>query len=240
MKESQIVLGSDGRVLMATEDLPSRLVGALMEECDALTPQVRQAGAALLVRLRGCADSAVTDTVVLDETGQRVQLIVVEAIGVRRALTDVAALLRSKLDVLSFQAAAANVALDVDAGDEGLPLVFLDPEKVAWAVTTLVGNALRYVVEGSRRPIAGRIRVRIRHEPQASTVTIDVQDDGPGIPADTASRVFRRDGLNVRGAGLALLLIADVVAAHGGKVAVESSTDPRAHGTSIRLTLPAG
>ena len=64
-----------------------------------------------------------------------------------------------------------------------------------------------------------------------------MQDDGPGIPADTVTRVFKRDGLNVRGAGLALLLISDVCIAHGGKADVRSSIDRSDHGTTVRLTL---
>jgi signal transduction histidine kinase len=85
----------------------------------------------------------------------------------------------------------------------------------------------------------GTINVKTTHDRATSEVTIEVQDDGPGIPADTVTRLFRRDGLNVRGAGLALLLISDIMAAHGGRVDVRSNTDPVGHGTTIRLTLPA-
>jgi signal transduction histidine kinase len=50
--------------------------------------------------------------------------------------------------------------------------------------------------------------------------------------------LFRRDGLNVRGAGLALLVISDICAAHGGIVDVRSNTDVSGHGTIVRMTLP--
>jgi signal transduction histidine kinase len=84
----------------------------------------------------------------------------------------------------------------------------------------------------------GTIDVRASFDPTSSQVTIEVQDNGPGIPADTVRRLFTRDSLNVRGAGLALLLMADICAAHGGTVDVRSSTDVSEHGTTIRLTLP--
>src|SRR4029077_8665278 len=108
----------------------------------------------------------------------------------------------------------------------------------AWAVTTLVGNALRYL-ESTSGHLAGKtIDVRTSYEPTTSEVTVEVRDGGPGIPADTVARLFKHDGLNVRGAGLALLLIRDVMAAHGGRVDVHSSIAPTGHGTTIGLTFP--
>jgi signal transduction histidine kinase len=68
-------------------------------------------------------------------------------------------------------------------------------------------------------------------------MAVEVEDDGPGIPADTVARLFKRDGLDVRGAGLTLLLIADVCAAHGGTVDVRSETGVSDHGTRICLTF---
>lgn len=166
------------------------------------------------------------------------QLVAIEALAIRRTPTDVRALLASKLDVLSFQAAASDVTLSVVIAGDVPPVVYLDSEKVAWAVTTVVGNALRYVRSGSRRMPGGTINVRAVFDPMSAQVTIEVQDDGPGIPADTVTRLFRRDGLNVRGAGLALLLISDICAAHGGLVEVQSNTEAFVHGVTIRLTFP--
>ena len=140
--------------------------------------------------------------------------------------------------MISFQAGAADVALTVESAADLPELVYVDPEKVAWMVTTLVGNALRYVRSGSPRIHAATIRVRTTYDRAASAVTIAVEDDGPGIPADTVTRLFKRDGLNVRGAGLALLLISDIMAAHGGQVDVRSRTATVGHGTTIRLIFP--
>jgi K+-sensing histidine kinase KdpD len=50
--------------------------------------------------------------------------------------------------------------------------------------------------------------------------------------------LFRRDGLNVRGAGLALLLMSDICVAHGGTMDVRSSIEAVEHGTTVRLTFP--
>lgn len=81
--------------------------------------------------------------------------------------------------------------------------------------------------------------MRAGFDPATSHLRIEVQDDGPGVQAATVARLFSRDGLNVRGAGLALLLISDVCAAHGGTVDVRSSTGAADHGTTVRMTFAA-
>jgi signal transduction histidine kinase len=236
---AQLVIGPDGTVLAATGELPSGLVDVRLEDCDGLSHEIREAGRALLHQLRGSGHRVVIQTLALDGAGRSLQLVAIEALAIRRTATDVRGLLTSKLTVLTFQAAAVDVTLRVEAADDVPTDMRLDSEKVAWAVTTLVGNALRYVRSGSRRMPGGTIGVRSSYERATSEVTIEVQDDGPGIPGETVARLFRRDGLNVRGAGLALLLISDIMAAHGGRIDVRSSVDPLGHGTTIRLTFPA-
>ena len=238
--DSQIVIGPDGTVLAATGQLPSGLVDVHLEDCAGLSREIRKAGEALLHQLRRSGKRIVTQTVPHgDDSGSRtVELIAIEALAIRRDAIDLRVLLSSKLAVISFQAAEVHVTLNIIVADDVPAVVHVDSEKVAWAVTTLVGNALRYVRSGSRRMHGGTIDVRASFDPTSSQVTIEVQDDGPGIPADTVRRLFTRDSLNVRGAGLALLLMADICAAHGGTVDVRSSTDVSAHGTTIRLTLP--
>lgn len=69
------------------------------------------------------------------------------------------------------------------------------------------------------------------------TLKVEVAADVPPVVNVDGDRLFRRDGLNVRGAGLALLLISDICIAHGGKADVRSSIDRSDHGTTVRLTL---
>jgi C4-dicarboxylate-specific signal transduction histidine kinase len=115
-------------------------------------------------------------------------------------------LLTSKLDVLASQADAQGVTLSVKVAED-VPVVHLDSEKVAWAVTTLVGNALRYV-QAPSRPAVWKSDRRPGHGWSWPVASRDFGPGrGPGIPSDTVSRLFVRDGLNVRGAGLSLLLI---------------------------------
>jgi two-component system OmpR family sensor kinase len=161
----------------------------------------------------------------------------VRTIPLRVAVVDLAALTSSTLEPLQKEARALDVTLTVDApADVGL--VSVDPEKVAWAIATLAGNALRYVRRGSRRRPGGDIAVRIRRDAGARTMTISVEDDGPGIPADKVSHLFERQAGSQHAIGLGLTLVNDIVVAHGGTVRVDSSTDHQTCGTRVCMRLP--
>jgi two-component system OmpR family sensor kinase len=95
------------------------------------------------------------------------------------------------------------------------------------------------------------------HTPEGTTVLIDIGvvggevsveivDDGPGIPADDADRVFDRfyrvDPSRSRqrgGSGLGLSIVSAIVAAHGGTVEAGSSGSGGAR-FMVRLPLAAG
>jgi signal transduction histidine kinase len=167
--------------------------------------------------------------------GQKVRVCVVEGVPLHRTPTDVPTLLRGAVEALEKQAAALDVGVTVDAPAD-LPQVRLDAEKIAWAVTTLVGNALRYVRRGTRRLPGGAIRVRVFVDRPWLAIAVD--DDGPGIPQDKCTKLFSR-GVGVRhGAGLALMVVRDVIVAHGGRIDVESKCDAFASGTSVTLRVP--
>ncbi len=109
-----------------------------------------------------------------------------------------------------------------------------DPERVHQVVANLLENAVRHSPAGSA------IEVRARRS--ASGVTIEVSDEGPGIPEDDADRVFERfsrsdaaratrDG----GAGLGLAIARWIVDLHGGEIHPEQR-EP--HGCRMVVTLP--
>jgi len=95
------------------------------------------------------------------------------------------------------------------------------------ALTNLVQNAIQH---GGRR---GTITIRV-----GSTATIDVTDEGDGIPPSERSRIFdpfyRLASLD-RGAGLGLNMVREIARLHGGHVSV---LDVPAGGACFRLTLP--
>jgi signal transduction histidine kinase len=238
MTTTRTLVFGPGGVILAVEGLPSHLVDCPLATCAELPPAVRDRALALLEELRVAGGRMATATAISDGGAGPVELVAVEAMPLRRTATDLRSLLSSKLVVFPSQAEAVGIAFRTSLATD-VPGILADAEKIAWCVTTLAGNALRYGQTGSRALRATAITVRTSYDAAASEVVIEVEDDGPGVPAETVSRLFRREGLIARGAGLALMVIADVVAAHGGSVDVQSRTDPASHGTTIRLRLPA-
>jgi signal transduction histidine kinase len=74
--------------------------------------------------------------------------------------------------------------------------------------------------------------------PVSAHVVLEVQDDGSGIPADTLRQLLRRAPGPLHASGLALSLVQDVIAAHGGEIRLDSSTEAERSGTTVRLIIP--
>jgi len=163
-----------------------------------------------------------------------------EAIPLRRQRTNIRQLLTSTLEILRRQAVNLDIEFRIDASND-IPIdAPIDPEKIAWAVATLVGNALRYVRPGTRLMPGGSIHLKLGYTQETKELTVAVQDDGPGIPQSKVPWLFQRSPGEMHAAGLGLMLVNDVVVAHGGRVEVESRTTGFDHGTAITLRLPIG
>ena len=100
----------------------------------------------------------------------------------------------------------------------------------------LLGSALCLLglSEGAR---AGGVIV-LRGAKDSTGLTLEVADDGPGIPPDLLPSVFERfrKSSASRGSGLGLAIARAIVTAHGGSIAARS--DPAAGGTTISISLP--
>jgi two-component system sensor histidine kinase KdpD len=71
---------------------------------------------------------------------------------------------------------------------------------------------------------------------------VDVLDDGPGLPAEEAERVFEKyyrapGGLHKPGTGLGLFLAQRIIGLHGGAISIGDRPDHRP-GCLVRITLP--
>ena len=121
-----------------------------------------------------------------------------------------------------------RVAVHRDYGS--LPLVECDPGQLNQVFMNLLANACD--------AIAGTGNIWITTRADGDTVGVAIRDDGAGIPPDVLGRVFDPFFTTKdvgRGTGLGLAVSHAVVAAHGGRIAVESA--PGA-GSTFRVTLP--
>ncbi len=113
--------------------------------------------------------------------------------------------------------------------DGELPEMWADPDKIDQVVGNLVENALRH----------GSGTVTITVAPFEGGAEVLVEDEGEGIPPETAARVFTRfwRGNRGRGTGLGLYIVKGLVEAHGGSVEVGRAASG---GARFRFWLPAG
>jgi signal transduction histidine kinase len=105
-----------------------------------------------------------------------------------------------------------------------------DPDRVAQIVRILIDNALNHTPNGTA--------IRVTLDNKSSGTTVIVADDGPGISAEHAPRIFDRfhTGSKSGGTGLGLAIARDLATAMNGSLDIW----PSEKGAAFRLHLPAG
>jgi signal transduction histidine kinase len=140
-----------------------------------------------------------------------------------RVAADLAELTRASVDPIRPQAAARGVTLLTRASR---PVrAHVDRMRLSWAISALVGNALRYA------PSASRIVVRVAARQGSQYGVVAVSDEGPGMPSSLRAQI--EEG----GAGHAftLSLVREILESHGGKVRIRGRA-PK--GTVVELHVP--
>jgi signal transduction histidine kinase len=147
--------------------------------------------------------------------------------------TDITSLLEDL--VSSAQERVRHVGFDVqlEAAD-ALPLVMADSEALSQALNNVIDNAIKY--SGTEK------KVEVRAYREDHYLVITVQDFGIGIEKGERGKIFDRfyrggDELTrtVKGSGLGLTLVKQIVEAHHGSVQVESEPG---QGSTFSIKLP--
>lgn len=144
----------------------------------------------------------------------------------QRAPTSARALVGRAVQLVSAAADTGGVRIETDLPSRDL--VFeADPQRLEQVLLNLLQNAIEALA-----PDGGRVVVRARREPRH--VWLEVEDDGPGLPADEPPVFDAFFSTKPNGTGLGLAIVHRIVTDHGGTIDVDS----RPGLTRFRLRLP--
>jgi signal transduction histidine kinase len=113
--------------------------------------------------------------------------------------------------------------------------VSADPDRIEQVLTNLLDNALKYSPDGAE--------LRVRVQPKARGVLLEVQDHGIGLPPEAAERIFEpfsrapnAEQLQITGMGLGLFICRNIVEQHHGRIWARSAGEGT--GTLMSIWLP--
>lgn len=153
------------------------------------------------------------------------------ALHLKHEPTNLAELIRDAIS--GFESQATEKEVDIQLWLNVTEDVNIDPQRVREVLTNLLSNALRYTPRG------GVIKIRLTETGPGpeGTLTISVEDSGPGIPPDVLPHVFERfyKSSDSGGMGLGLSIAKYLVEAHAGTIWAESEVGK---GTRISFTIP--
>jgi PAS domain S-box-containing protein len=113
--------------------------------------------------------------------------------------------------------------------------VSADPDRIEQVLTNLLDNAVKYSPDGAE--------LRVRFQPKARGVLLEVQDRGIGLPVDATERIFEpfsraanAEERQITGMGLGLYICRNIVEQHHGRIWARSAGD--GSGTEFSVWLP--
>jgi two-component system NtrC family sensor kinase len=150
-----------------------------------------------------------------------------------RMLVDVNQVVRETLSLRTYEQRVSNITL-IEALASGLPPVFADGHQIKQVLLNLVINAEQAMLSSHGR---GTLVIRTWYDDEKGSVQVEINDDGPGVPAEVQSRIFdpffttKEVG---KGTGLGLSVAYALVKEHGGRIWLRSEGE----GTSFYVELP--
>ncbi|HEY0951452.1 ATP-binding protein [Nocardioides sp.] len=143
---------------------------------------------------------------------------------------DIAAIAR---EVAAARDVEAHVRVDP------VPPVLADPVLLRQVIDNLIGNALKYVAPGVVPEVI--VRGGCGEGSGGRVVTVEVADNGIGIPEGERQRVFeefhRAHHRGYEGSGLGLSIVRRIISRHDGTIRVRAN--PAGQGSVFEFTLPA-
>ena len=151
---------------------------------------------------------------------------------IEKTYHDVGRLLREVRDFYSPAIEKKGLAL-VSKVDDGLPKIKIDREWIYRALSNLVQNAINYT------PVGGMISLNAEFTFN-NMLAIQVSDSGCGVTREEHGKIFHKYYRSAavkgtKGDGIGLVIVNEVVAAHGGYVELESIVGA---GSTFTMYLP--
>ncbi len=129
----------------------------------------------------------------------------------------------------------ADIKLELDESVGNIPLIAEDFSRV---ILNICNNAFDAMRDGATRDVNGarsdsnhsafnlqHSTLTLRTKRSSTSVTIEIEDNGPGIPADIQDKIlqpFFTTKRGTQGTGLGLSITQDIIKAHGGQLEIQS------------------
>ncbi|GAB3648785.1 ATP-binding protein [Echinicola sediminis] len=147
---------------------------------------------------------------------------------------NMAELIQEVMEELEHKAEKRHINLRFTHNPNKTYLTSADKDKIYRVCQNLISNAIKYNKEGGE--------AHISLSSSKNNLTVDVQDDGLGIPAEDIKRIFERfyrvdksRSREMGGTGLGLAIVKHILEGHRSKISVSSTVGK---GSNFSFSLP--
>lgn len=150
---------------------------------------------------------------------------------------ELGALAQNIVDMFEVRAHEKGLQLLLEQSSQCVPFILGDADKLRQVIINLVGNAIKYTLEG-------KVVLRLNTQPditsKALQLSIEVEDSGVGISKTDQTHIFEPfvqvgKSITQKGTGLGLSIVREYIALMGGRIEVESFPNK---GSIFRVTIP--
>jgi PAS domain S-box-containing protein len=212
--------------LLQTEKMAAlgQLVSGIAHELN--NPLTAIMGYAQLLLGRGLAPGHLTEMNHIYQEAERARRIVKNLLFFarenkpERSRADLNEIVERTLALRSYELKIENIIVETSLAPD-LPPTIADPYQLQQVLLNLLVNAEQALLESRG---SGHVRIRTFRS-SALRVSMEIVDDGPGVPAEIISRIFdpffstKPSGV---GTGLGLSIVYGIVHQHGGEISFEN------------------